>query len=799
MLAGLLPLLLVVIATPVAAAKRALTASSLVACMPNSQISPTYFNVTFDPDDRSLRYSLQLNTRISSYVIAHLQVYAYGFLIIQKDVDVCTLGWKQFCPLYPGPLQIDSIQYISEDYVKQIPGIAYTVPDIDAVVKMVVKDRSTGETLSCIQSSFSNGKTINQVGAKWATAVVAGLGLLIAAVLSTFGNSNAASHVSANAVTLFLYFQSVVVVSFQHVERVPPIASAWAENLAWSMGLIRVQFMQDIFRWYVQATGGTPTTYFKGVTKQILVQRGLRSVSALSNSISQSPVGTVSKRALDFALNSNAYLVVLRGIKRIGYGSHIEPTSIVVTGFTFFVLCGLLLTVAVVFVRLVVQLLIRTKKINPNRMSHFRTSFHYILKGTLLRYLYIGFMQLVILSLWEFTQRDSPAVIVLAALFLILSLGVIGFALYKTVTFGRISIATYKNPAALLYGDSKILHKFGFCYTMFNADKYWFGTVLMSYCLVKAIFISLCQAAGKVSVVVIFLLDLAYTIFLIIKAPYLDKSTNVVNYCVAIVNTINSFLFMFFSDLFGQPASVSSIMGWVFFILNAAFSLVLLVMIIVLIVMAVVSKNPDARFAPARDDRTSFQRQSSIKYKGQNPNENSDSANELAALGIAAQDHSNDWESEMYRLNVLNNSHGSINPKDDMFTPSQYQQEKFSDDSMEEKVEPVLEDSDLTEQEKNQSLGAKWKNKIVRTLSTKAKDNNGTGQKNISRLSDTLLDDQNDSEDNDHLSPIKYPGLLHVPKSSSSTPINQHHRNESNLSGYSNYSSNHPTNAKNVL
>lgn len=767
--------------------------------MPNSQISPTYFNVTFNPDDRSLRYSVQLNTRISSYVIAHLQVYAYGFLIIQKDVDVCTLGWKQFCPLYPGPLQIDSIQYISENYVKQIPGIAFTVPDIDAVVKMVVKDRSTGETLSCIQSSFSNGKTINQVGAKWATAVVAGLGLLIAAVLSTFGNSNAASHVSANAVTLFLYFQSVVVVSLQHVERVPPIASSWAANLAWSMGFIRVQFMQDIFRWYVQATGGTPTTYFKGVTKQILVQRSLSSVSALSDYARDSSVGTLSKRALDFALNSNAFLVVLRGIKRIGYDSHIEPTSIVVTGFTFFVLCGLLLTVAVVFVKLVVQLLIRMKKINPNRMSHFRTSFHFILKGTLLRYLYIGFTQLVILSLWEFTERDSPAVIVLAVLFLLVSVGVIGFALYKTVTFGRESIATYKNPAALLYGDSKILHKFGFCYTMFNADKYWFGTVLMGYCLIKAIFISLCQAAGKVSVVVIFLLDLAYTIFLIMKAPYLDKSTNVVNYCVAIVNTINSFLFMFFSDLFGQPASVASIMGWVFFILNAAFSLVLLLMIIGLIVMAMVSKNPDARFAPARDDRTSFQRQSSLKYKDQNANEKADVHNELAALGIAAQDHSNDWESEMYRLNEMNNSHGSISPKDDMFTPSQQHHEKFSDESMEEKLELTVEEPDLTEQQKNQSLGAKWKNKIVRTLSTKAKnDANTNNQKNITRLSDTLSDSQNEEGD-DHLSPIKYPGLLHVPKSSSSTPINGHHRNESNLSGYSNYSSNHPTNAKNVL
>ena len=71
---------------------------------------------------------------------------------------------------------------------------------------------------------------------------------------------------------------------------------------------------------------------------------------------------------------------------------------------------------------------------------------------------------------------------------------------------------------------------------------------------------------------------------------------------------------LFFSDLFGQPAPVS-IMGWVFFILNAAFSLILLILVIVFVLLSVMSKNPDARFAPAKDDRFSFQRKSSIKHK----------------------------------------------------------------------------------------------------------------------------------------------------------------------------------------
>ncbi|OBA21319.1 TRP-domain-containing protein [Metschnikowia bicuspidata var. bicuspidata NRRL YB-4993] len=764
-------------------AKRSLSATSLVTCMDSSQISPSYFDVTFNPDDRSLKYSLDLVTEISANVTAHVQIYAYGFVIIDKYIDMCDLDWKQFCPIYPGTMQIESIEYISELYVLQIPGIAYSVPDIDAVVKVQVYDRLTGELLSCLQSSFSNGKTVSQTAIKWVTACVAGLGLLIAAVLSTFGNSNAASHISTNAVSLFLYFQSVVVVCMQSVDRVPPIASAWSENLAWSMGLIRVEFMQKIFRWYVQSTGGTPTLYFISSTQQILVQRAQMYLDNLheyaSNNFSISPG---IKRSLDYTLSSNANLVVLRGIERIGYNSHIEPTSIVVTGFTFFVLMGFLLAVVIVCVKLAVVLLIRFKKINPNRLSHFRKSFVIILKGALLRYVYIGFTQLVILSLWEFTVQDSPAVIVLACLTLLLALGIIAYALWNTHKFGSRSARDYKNPAAILYGDPVVLHKFGFCYTMFHAQKYWFGMALVSYALLKGIFIGLCQSSGKVSSIVIFIIDLVYMIFLFTQRPYMNKSTNILNYCMAIVITVNSFLFVFFSDLFGQPAQVSSIMGWVFFILNAAFALVLLIMIIVLSLLAILSKNPDARFAPAKDDRTSFQRMSSTKHRRieKDMSVEARANNELFALGAAAKDHLTDWEDQIYKLHEIQkgSKSESISEINNSTSTSE------NDDTPQGITNEFDERQAAPTQDK--SFGEKLKEKLKFTSPAKPDEAKGDylllKRENNTRMSDTMTAGSSLPE-----SPVKRPL--------------KHSRNDSTQSAFStsNFPSPEPMNTKAFL
>lgn len=47
-------------------------------------------------------------------------------------------------------------------------------------------------------------------------------------------------------------------------------------------------------------------------------------------------------------------------------------------------------------------------------------------------------------------------------------------------------------------------------------------------------------------------------------------------------------------------------MGVVFFIYNAAFSTILLIIVLVASIIAIVAKNPDTRYQPMRDDRSSF-------------------------------------------------------------------------------------------------------------------------------------------------------------------------------------------------
>jgi hypothetical protein len=86
----------------------------------------------------------------------------------------------------------------------------YYIPDLDGKVTVWINDTSTGKPLACVEADLGNGKTVHQRGVAWGIAIVVLLGLILSAIISGGGHSNTASHLAANALALFGYFQAQV-------------------------------------------------------------------------------------------------------------------------------------------------------------------------------------------------------------------------------------------------------------------------------------------------------------------------------------------------------------------------------------------------------------------------------------------------------------------------------------------------------------------------------------------------------------------------------------------------------------
>jgi len=429
-------------------------------------------------------------------------------------------------------------------------------------VRINIKDQNTQQPLACVEAELSNGHSVDQKAVAWVTAIIATLGLVASAVTSGLGHSNTAAHVAANAMSLFGYFQAQAFIGMCAVP-LPPIVAAWTQNFQWSMGIIRVGFLQKMATWYQRATGGTPTTHLSQLnTISVEVQK--RRVMRRAIEFTTGAAGRLMARSNAAATEAQADTgrLVLHGIERVGFKAHIETTNIFFTGYTFSIIFVLFTVIGVVAFKYFCEGLVKAGKMKTDKFVDFRNGWQTVLKGILFRVVLICFPQMMLLSFWELTQRDSAGLVVLAILTMLTMIGILAWASSKVVRIAQRSIAMHKNPAYILYSDPIALNKWGFLYVQFKAAAYWFIIPWLVYLLIKAMFVGLAQSSGKAQAIALILIEAGLLIGVSVLRPWMDKKTNGFNIAIAAVNFLSAFFLLMFTEIFNQPVSTQTFTIW---------------------------------------------------------------------------------------------------------------------------------------------------------------------------------------------------------------------------------------------
>lgn len=429
---------------------------------------------------------------------------------------------------------------------------------MDAVVRIKIKDATTHVQLACVEAELSNGHSVDQKAVAWTTAIIAGLGLIASAITSGLGHSNTAAHVAANAMSLFGYFQAQAFIGLCAVP-LPPIVSAWTQNFQWTMGIIRVEFLQKMATWYQRATGGTPTTHLSQLSYiSVEVQRKMkmrRAIDYIDHTTRAAGRLMSRSNAATTEVQAGGDRLVLHGIERVGFKAHIETTNIFFTGYTFFIIFVLFVVIGVLAFKFICEGLTKAGKMKSDKFVDFRNGWQTVLKGILFRVVLIGFPQMMVLSFWELTQRDSAGIVVLAILSMLTMIGILAWASSKVVRIAQRSITMHKNPAYILYSDPVALNKWGFLYVQFKAAAYWFIIAWLGYLLLKAMFVGLAQDSMKAQAIALVIIELAFLVGVSVLRPWMDKKTNGFNIAIAAFNFVNAFFLLMFSEIFNQPVS----------------------------------------------------------------------------------------------------------------------------------------------------------------------------------------------------------------------------------------------------
>ena len=369
--------------SPLASAERLIESKSLDPCQANSSFTATLFNVAFTPDNNSLAFDVVGVSSISGYVTAEIDVIAYGYTALKQTIDPCTSNLEGMCPMNTGQINIESNINIPDDVISKIPGIVYGIPDFDGIVKIYIKNKQSGESVACVEAQLSNGKTVDQKAVGWTTAVIAGLALLASAITSGLGHSNTAAHVAANALSLFGFFQAQAIIGMTAVP-LPPIVASWTQNFQWTMGIIKIGFLESICTWYQRSTGGTPSTLLSNLnTASVQVQK--RSLEG--QRLVMRAVHEISKRtnAGNTKGSTPGKVVVVRGIERVGFRAKIEITNIFLTGLIFFMIFVFFTAICVALFKAFCEAAVKAKWFKGDKFEDFRTGWKVVLKGILFR------------------------------------------------------------------------------------------------------------------------------------------------------------------------------------------------------------------------------------------------------------------------------------------------------------------------------------------------------------------------------------------------------------------------------
>jgi len=152
---------------------------------------------------------------------------------------------------------------IPSQYTDDIPGLAWTVPDLEAFARITLTDNTDGSVAACLSATLSNGLSTQQTAVKWASAALVIVALLVALIHSTLRWSPSAA--VYRWYDILFIFQAAAASGLLEINY-PSNYVNFVLNFPWALGLFQDNNIQEAVVNLRNSTGGTlPTTAFAAV------------------------------------------------------------------------------------------------------------------------------------------------------------------------------------------------------------------------------------------------------------------------------------------------------------------------------------------------------------------------------------------------------------------------------------------------------------------------------------------------------------------------------------------------------
>ncbi|KAL2165168.1 hypothetical protein VTH06DRAFT_464 [Thermothelomyces fergusii] len=566
-------------------------------CDSNGSVAVEQVAIKYNNDDKTITFDLAGTSNMEQKVTAVLKLSAYDQEIYSRSFDPCekSTSVEQLCPVPAGKFIARGSQTIPPQFADMVPSIAFQIPDIAAMATLELHSKNSGETVACIQSPVTNGKTASAAAVSYAAMGVAGAALVlggISAAGAVFAGGGAAAGGGSAAAgsgtpsptftEVFTWFQGMAMNGMLSVNY-PNVYRSFTKNFAFSVGLVpwtNLQISIDNFR---AATGGNLTE---------------NSVAFLRNATLIYPDGSAQTPQGLFRRAGDAHESAVQRTVRAavsGIQGYVQQLSIP-SGNTFMTV---LLIVAIVIAAIVVGILLVKVVLElwalfgtfPKSLAGFRRHYWTSIARAVTSLILVLYGVWVLYCVFQFTRGDSWAAKILAGVTLFLFTGVLAYFSWKIwVTAQRLK--KVEGDVSSLYDDKSIWVKYSIFYESYRRDYWWLFVPTILYMFAKGVIIAAGDGHGMVQTGGQLIIEGIMLILLLWSRPYERRSSNIINIAIQVVRVLSVVCILVFVEQFGIAQTTKTVTGVVLIAVQSALTGILGILIACNAFIACFKMNP---------------------------------------------------------------------------------------------------------------------------------------------------------------------------------------------------------------
>ncbi|KAK3669322.1 hypothetical protein LTR78_010784 [Recurvomyces mirabilis] len=601
-----------------------LSTSGFSQCMEGGTVQVKNLDVSYDKDSRVLTFDVAGTSDKVQNVTAELVVTAYGKIVYTKDFSPCDTGMPQMCPVPAASFASQGNQTIPENYASQIPAIAFSIPDLDGLVKMQLKDADTGENVACVESTVGNGQTLQTPIISYVAVGMAAAALLLSGLAGiAAGGHPGASSPSPTFGEVIGWFQGLAMNGMMSVQY-PQVYRSFTANFAFSTGLVpwgQLQTGIDNFR---ARTGGNLTSdsyeYLKNnatlvysdgsgntTTSGKLVRRALETVLLWTRDGTSVTVnGTSANIGEDSGSSSNTTSSgntrenhLVSGIQ--GYVEQLQiPSSntFLTVLLVFAIICGAIIVVILLF-KVILEAWSMFGNI-PKSMESWRKRYWWRLAKALTNLILLLYGTWTLYCIFQFTSGDSWAAKILAGVTLGLFTAVLAFFSWRIYTKAH-QYKQLEGDASKLYEDKDTWVKYNLFYENYKKGYWWLFVPVIVYMFAKGCVIAGANGHGLVQTAGQLIVEAVMLIVLLWARPFQRRSGNWINIFIQVVRVISVVCILIFVEELGISQTTKTITGIILIVVQCILTGLLAILLVVNALINCIRENPHRKARKAAE------------------------------------------------------------------------------------------------------------------------------------------------------------------------------------------------------